>query len=72
MTATNMCSNFGGLRCSHPSSQGLMERAHYTMSKKLMAEIHKKNLKTQPWSKWLPRIVCRFHICAVFFLMLAN
>ena len=39
-----------------------MEGAHYTMQRKLTAEIHKEKLKTSLWSKWLPRIVCRLHI----------
>lgn len=46
-------------RPRHPQSQGLVERAHYTLERKLSAEIHKTQAKNPPWSKWLPRIVCK-------------
>ena len=41
----------------HPQSQGLVERAHQTLHKKMAAEICASGLKTPPWSEWLPQIV---------------
>ncbi|KAL5515884.1 hypothetical protein EMCRGX_G001129 [Ephydatia muelleri] len=46
-------------RPRHPQSQGLVERAHQTLHKKMAAEISASGMKTPPWSDWLPRIV--FH-----------
>ena len=42
-----------------PQSQGLVERAHQTLHKKMAAEISASGLKTPPWSEWLPQIVCK-------------
>ena len=39
-------------------SQGLVERAHLTLEKKLASEISKNNSKNPPWSAWLPRLIC--------------
>ena len=47
-------------RPRHPQSQGLVERAHYTLERKLTMEISKAKLKQPPWNMWLPRIVCKF------------
>ena len=52
-------------RPRHPQSQGLVERAHQTLHKKMAAEISASGMKTPPWSDWLPRIVCKldfFHL----------
>ena len=46
-------------RPRHPQSQGLVERAHQTLHKKMAAEISASGLKTPPWSEWLPQIVCK-------------
>ena len=46
-------------RPRHPQSQGLVERAHQTLHKKMAAEISASGMKTPPWSDWLPRIVCK-------------
>ena len=46
-------------RHRHPKSQGLVERAHQTLHKKMAAEISASGMKTPPWSDWLPRIVCK-------------
>ena len=46
-------------RPRHPQSQGLVERAHYTLERKLTSEIHRAQMKQPPWSQWLPRIVCK-------------
>ena len=46
-------------RPRHPQSQGLVERAHQTLQKKLGGGIMKSKLKTQPWSEWLPKIACK-------------
>ena len=45
-------------RPRHPQSQGLVERAHHTLQKKLAAEISRNNLTTPPWSDWLPDNLC--------------
>ncbi len=47
-------------RPRHPQSQGLVERAHYTLQRKLSAEINRLKAKSPPWAAWLPRIVCEF------------
>ena len=46
-------------RPRHPQSQGLVERVHQTLHKKMAAEISASGLKTPPWSEWLPQIVCK-------------
>ena len=46
-------------RPRHPQSQGLVEMAHQTLHKKMAAEISASELKTPPWSEWLPQIVCK-------------
>ena len=46
-------------RPRHPQSQGLVERAHYTLQRKLTSKINEENAKSPPWSSWLPRIVCK-------------
>ena len=43
----------------HPQSQGLVKRAHYTLQRKLSAEIHRVCANSPPWSQWLPRITCK-------------
>ena len=56
-------------RPRHPQSQGLVERAHHTLQKKLAAEISRNNLTTPPWSDWLPRIICELvYTCMVLAL----
>ncbi|KAL5515422.1 hypothetical protein EMCRGX_G000584 [Ephydatia muelleri] len=37
--------------CKHPKSQGLVERAHQTLHKKMAAEISASGMKTPPWSE---------------------
>eukprot|EP00731_Ephydatia_muelleri_P005386 Em0002g1562a len=49
-------------RPRHPQSQGLVERAHQTLHKKMAAEISSSGMKTPPWSDWLPRIVYAMNI----------
>ncbi|KAL5503594.1 hypothetical protein EMCRGX_G010567 [Ephydatia muelleri] len=49
-------------RPRHPQSQGLVERAHQTLHKKMAAEISASGMKTPPWSDWLPRIVYAMNI----------
>ena len=46
-------------RPRHPQSQGIVERAHYTLERKLTTEINRTKLKQPPWNSWLPRIVCK-------------
>ena len=46
-------------RPRHPQSQGLVERAHYTLQRQLSAEISVQNSKSPPWASWLPRIICK-------------
>ena len=48
-------------RPRHPQSQGVVERAHATLQRKLSAEISRTGEKSPPWSKWLPRIICKPH-----------
>ena len=48
-------------RPRHPQSQGVVERAHGTLERKLAAEIVKHKEKSPPWSRWLSRIICKFH-----------
>ena len=52
-------------RPRHPQSQGLVERAHFTLQKKLAAEINENKLQctNPPWSDWLPRIICESNAC---------
>lgn len=56
-------------RPRHPQSQGLVERAHYTLQRKLSAEISKTNSKSPPWVSLLPRIVCKLQLVCVLFCM---
>eukprot|EP00731_Ephydatia_muelleri_P032771 Em0024g315a len=49
-------------RPRHPQSEGLVERAHQTIHKKMAAEISASGMKTLPWSDWLPRIVYAMNI----------
>ena len=53
-------------RPHHPQSQGLVERAHYTLQRKLAAENNRTKLKQPPWNSWLPRIACKL-LCVYFF-----
>ena len=46
-------------RPRHPQSQGLVERAHYTLQRKLSAEISRVKTKSPPWASWLPRLICK-------------
>ena len=54
-------------RPRHPQSQGLVERAHQTLQKKLGGEIMKSKLKTPPWSEWLPKIACKLFVALMLF-----
>ena len=45
-------------RPRHPQSQGLVERAHLTLQKKLASEISCNNSNNPPWSAWLPKLIC--------------
>ena len=47
-------------RPRHPQSQGLIEQAHYTLERMLSAKTAESKLKSPPWSRWLPHIVCKF------------
>ena len=53
-------------RPRHPQSQGLVEREHYTLQRKLSAEICTVNADSPPWSEWLPRIVCKRNELFIF------
>ena len=53
-------------RPRHPQSQGLVERAHQTLHKKMAAEISASGMKTPPWSDWLPRIVCKLDFLILY------
>ena len=49
-------------RPRHPQSQGVVERAHATLERKLSALISSNGLKSPPWTQWLPRIICKLCI----------
>ena len=49
-------------RPRHPQSQGAVERAHYTLERKLTVKIHQDTGKSPPWTAWLPQIVCKLLI----------
>ena len=52
-------------RPRHPQSQGVIERAHYTLQRKLSAELNRLKEKSPPSASWLPRLVCKSyaHAC---------
>ena len=65
-----MQSWYGGIQLAnvkpqHSQSQDLVVRVHNIMQYKLTVEIYRVKENTSQWSKWLPRIVCMFHLCCV-------
>ena len=48
-------------RPRHPQSQGVVERAHATLERKLSAEISNGKTKiSPPWAKLLSKVICKF------------
>jgi transposase InsO family protein len=43
----------------HPQSQGVVERAHATLERKLSVKIRESDSKSPQWSSWLPCIICK-------------
>ena len=43
----------------HPQSQGLVEKAHYTLEGMITAKVVEFWDQSPPWSQWLPHIVCK-------------